>query len=271
MTSVSSRDGREVAPPAQSSLWRRLPGWLRSVALSVPQLLLAAAAFIPSIIDNQETLTAAERTNLNVLLLVVAFSLAAYLSVLTAVREREKQSLERRIAMIDSSRWLDKVTAELFRSGGWRLSLFTLDGSKLTRRDSVAQHEHWKRGVAPEIALLQSPFNSLFERNLSGDHDRLYDESPPWGGDASTPAGKSQWLAWRASIFGEGALPALDSGSMVPRKFAWYAIHDPDSHLVWAVICESMAGSGINVEFLAKRETAVWVLLWARMIQAAGK
>lgn len=258
---------RETSP----SLWRRLPWWGRSSILSVPQVLLVLAAFVPSIIDNQDYLASEARAGLNLILLLCVIPIAVLSIVFTARGERERLDLDRRLALLDPSRSLERVTTELFKSGGWRLSLFAVDGDVLTRRHTLAVHNHWRESAPDQIRLSPSPFKAVFERNLASPHDRLHDESSAWAGDTSAADALDRWRSWQATVFGEQPALAEAVDPMMTRKYAWYAIRDSDTQLVWAVICESMAATGINVEFLSSRDTAVWVLLWARMLDAAGR
>ncbi|MFL0711325.1 MAG: hypothetical protein ACJLS2_00425 [Microcella pacifica] len=231
------------------------------------------AAFVPSTIDNRDDLTAEQRVQQNLVLLVVVFALVLISGLITFVSQRKNHLLESRIALLNPHRALRNITDALFPKGNWRLTLMERTPGGLERRAVIAHNPHAATSGITAIELsAENAFYTLFSRNLSiGSRDNKHEPGATWAtAPISTGDGTVDWNSWFLEIFGGPDLLEFEWGGMKPRRVAWAAAKDDDTNQTWAVVCESEDPDGIDDKYLAERDTSTWILLWARLQSATA-
>ena len=190
--------------------------------------------------------------------------------VWNAFRQRRGEDasveLERLRDEVDKTRpedLLAEVARTVFREGAWRLSIYrkahSSDGSLgdyLIKLSSVSSDGD-QGALGPDLLAIrpQTHFEHLFQSNLADFRFRRAEESGAYMDDVYDDA----WEEWRRGIFGPQIDLAPDRSTFRARKFVWYGAQDPRSQTVFAVIAESAAPEGINLDHVDNALTPAWL------------
>lgn len=198
--------------------------------------------------------------------------IAVVVSSLVARRHRSNaRDLDALRQAFDPGHALDYVTNALFADGAWRLTIYRKRMARGNKPELVKLWAHssdrdHRDTAIDRIVLIKSILKESLDANLSNPQRWHANQSGSF--EASTDS--TEWREWRFSIFGgREALPG-DRSTLNTRKFAWFAVQDPDSRIVVAVLAESTSPVGINFEVLNDSSTPVWLLLIARLSAGAG-